>query len=159
MTFESIYHGTEESIARHLLMGNMDFALGGGEFGRGFYMGRSLRLARRRAFHKSNHHQGTAREAMALCGNVLRVQLDPLLFRSVYQVRPLTLDQAKALYARLKKSGRCGQYCDGHDALLGPIVGRPQYNTAMQYKFQGERLQNDLNWGGGYVGTFLKAVV
>lgn len=143
----NLYHGTTASSARMLLGGAISTSVGGGEYGQGFYMGESRRLARRRAFHKSQGVKGTAKAAMSLKGNTLQIELNVPRTVFSYSCCHYNLGGALRLYRDLKKHGSLAVFKDSHDALIGPIVGCSRYYQVQQYKFQSARVENALNYG------------
>ena len=48
------YHGTSESVADDLVVGNVQISRGGGELGKGFYLGTQLHVAK--AWAKQMHN-------------------------------------------------------------------------------------------------------
>jgi hypothetical protein len=154
-----LYHGTTPSIASSLRSGQIQIALGGGEFGRGFYMGTSKRLAKRRGYHKTFSKTGTASVAMAMQANTLVVTLDEAKHQGVYRCRNLDLRQSIGLYGSVRKHRTFVTYMDGHDAIVGAIVGNSRYHNVTQYKFQSSRAETILNVGCPHDSITSKAIV
>lgn len=145
-----LYHGTTPAVAKILLQGGILITQGGGEFGVGFYMGTSKRLAKRRAFHKTYSQKGTAKAAMCLNNNTLSITLDKNIFRHSYICRQLDLRASIGLYGYVKKCSTFMSFNDGSDAIEGHIVGWSRYFDVTQYKFQSSKAQLMLNVGCPY---------
>lgn len=143
-----LFHGTTPAIAQLLMNCQVNVTIGGGEFGRGFYLGASRRLAKRRAFHKTLGVPGTALQAMAAKDNTFQVELDTVQLLAFYNEKTLDRSGARALFARLKSSGQTGNYsfAPAYDVVVGPIAGRKgRYFCVDQYKFDSLRSADVLN--------------
>lgn len=154
-----LYHGTTPLIASSLHSGQIQIGNGGGEFGRGFYMGSSKRLAKRRGYHKTYSKIGSASAAMAMQANTLAIELDKVIHASAYNCRNLDLRQSIGLYGSIRKHRSFTSYMDNHDAIVGCIVGNSRYYNVIQYKFQSSRAEQILNNGCKYGSIKSKAIV
>ncbi|EOX1608236.1 hypothetical protein HJ052_11130 [Vibrio parahaemolyticus] len=146
---KDFYHGTTPQIANELHKRKVSLSFGGGEFGKGFYVGSSLRLARRRGFHKTTDKIGTASEAMNYYGNVFVIKFDETKFSQYYKPKKLTKDEAVALFRKLsKKPKTTSSYTVSaqYDYIVGPVVGgRKRYLDVIQYKFDSQKTEDYLN--------------
>lgn len=143
-----LFHGTTPVHAKDLYNCKIDVDLGGGEFGKGFYLGTSKRLAKRRAFHKTEGIYGTAQNAVASKNNTFKVTIELPLLYAFYRKRLLDRDQARKLFQQLKKDGCAGSYSFGPstDIVEGPVVGgKGRYLSVTQLKFDTKRSENVLN--------------
>jgi hypothetical protein len=143
----TLFHGTTPQVANQLVNGKIQIAMGGGEFGQGFYMGTSKRLAKRRAFHKTYASNGTAHAAMSIHGNTFSIELDEVRHASVYSCRQLNLKQSIGLYGSIRRHNLYASIIDQNDAIVGAIVGSSRYYNVIQYKFQSQRVEQSLNTG------------
>jgi len=159
MALLSLYHGTTPSIASNLRSGKIQFAMGGGEFGRGFYMGTSKRLAKRRGFHKTYSNPGSASTAMAMQANTLVITLDEVKYQYAYRCRSLDLRQSIGLYGSVRTHRTFATYMDDHDAIVGAIVGNSRYYNVTQYKFQSSYAETSLNTGCPHSSITSKGIV
>lgn len=143
-----LFHGTDSHTANQLLAGRIDVGRGGGEFGRGFYLGSSKRLAKRRAFHKTENTQGTAAQAMnAKIPNTLYIEVSHQQLNYHYHPSRLSLPESIKLYQQLKHSHQAGTYLTQNkaDFIRGFLVGTGRYYNVIQYKFESQRSQDLLN--------------
>jgi hypothetical protein len=144
----TLYHGTDPVTASSLKACRIDVSIGGGEFGQGFYLGSSKRLAKRRAFHKSEGHQGTAKAALnAKTENTFFITFNTTSLHQHYKTQKLCLSESIQLYKELKSKNQTKTYIAPHgiDAIKGPIVGTGRYYDIIQYKFQSHKSQLMLN--------------
>ncbi|WP_175983421.1 hypothetical protein [Burkholderia vietnamiensis] len=143
-----LFHGTTPAIAKQLINCKVTVALGGGEFGRGFYLGTSRRLAKRRAFHKTQAVVGTAAQAMSSKDNTFQVTVDVVQLRTFYGEKLLDRNGARALFAQLKSANTTGSYsvAPNYDYVVGPVAGRKgRYLCVTQFKFDSLRSEKVLN--------------
>ena len=136
-----LYHGTNPDSAQELFNCKVKVEIGGGEFGRGFYMGTSKRLAKRRAFHKTEQRFGSAQEAMrSNHKNTFAILLDKDKLIVGTKHKLLSREESISLYQRLKKNNACSQYpyLTKYDFIDGVIVGKKRYYDVHQYKFESE---------------------
>lgn len=143
------YHGTTPQIASQLHNRKISLTFGGGEFGKGFYVGSSRRLARRRGFHKTTGKQGTANEAMNYYGNVFVIEFDETLLSHHYKPNKLTKDEAINLFKTLSKKPKTTSshtVSPQYDYIVGPVVGgKKRYLDVIQYKFDSPKTEHYLN--------------
>ena len=144
-----LYHGTTTSIVKQLANCKVDVDLGGGEFGKGFYLGDSRRLAKRRAYHKQTSIYGNANDALNYFNNTLEVSIDINDLSHYYKQKTLTRDQARSLFDKLSsKPKTTGSYSISvtHDYIVGPVVGRKgRYLCVKQFKFDSKSSEGVLN--------------
>lgn len=143
-----LYHGTTPSVAIDLKNCKVDVEKGGGEFGKGFYLGNSRRLAKRRAFHKTEGKLGTAREAMNAKDNTFIVTIDDIELKKYFKQKLLSRVQARDLFSKLCRDRATASYVvrPEYDYILGPVAGRKgRYLCVDQYKFDSEKSQDILN--------------
>lgn len=153
---ETFYHGTTPSTVIDLKNGKIDVERGGGEFGLGFYVGTSKRLARRRAFHKTSEERGikiprtvSAREFMETKNNLLVVQYDESRIKGVLQRACLNRKESLDLFHRVKKKKKTTSknvLPISYDMIDGHIAGQNgSLLCAKQIKFETEIAQDKLN--------------
>ncbi|UAB68704.1 DUF3990 domain-containing protein [Vibrio sp. SCSIO 43132] len=145
----TLYHGTDPNIVRDLQNCKVDVDKGGGEFGKGFYLGNSRRLAKRRAYHKTKGVYGTANDAMNYFNNTLEVKINILDLDNFYKKKTLDIEQGRRLFNKLSaKPKTTGSYTfyPNHDYIVGPVVGRKgRYVCVTQYKFDSKSSENVMN--------------
>ncbi|MGI3066580.1 DUF3990 domain-containing protein [Vibrio harveyi] len=145
----TLYHGTDPNIVKDLQNCKVDVSKGGGEFGKGFYLGDSRRLAKRRAYHKTKGVYGTANDAMHYFNNTLEVKINVLDLEKFYNEKALDRQQGRRLFDKLStKPKTTGSYSvsPDYDYIVGPIVGRKgRYLCVTQYKFDSKRSENVMN--------------
>lgn len=143
-----LYHGTTSKIVKDLFNCKVNVSCGGGELGRGFYLGDSKRLAKRRAFHKTTGVLGNAQKALSMPANTLQVEIDiQLLTAHNFKFINLNRDDARGLFHSLQQNKTTGSYVTGKtDFLISPIVGRKgRYQCITQYKLESTNSQNLIN--------------
>jgi hypothetical protein len=109
--------------------GTINVAIGGGEFGRGFYTQGSISNAHRRGHGIYGHN-----------GAVLVLDIDDAHYAALNFQR-LSVNGAQQLNARLNGAAR-NTYVTAHDVIVGPLVSA---TTIEQQKFQSQIAQNLLN--------------
>lgn len=130
------YHGTASSIAVNLAAGQVNVAQGGGELGRGFYVGEHLHLAKAWAVHRYGDRKN----------NVVEFDVpDP----HIDQLDVGYLDGPKATLCRtnIRRAGTTRTHTFGRDMVWAPIVGN-DYVVGDQFKWESttsESLLNSLN--------------
>ncbi|WP_438015097.1 DUF3990 domain-containing protein [Sorangium sp. So ce315] len=124
-----LYHGTRLAHARAIVgpPPTVDVTRGGGEFGRGFYLGESKGMALRFAFHRSKDPA------------VVQVELPDETYERL-SVREL--DHANSNRLRLEAARSKTTYLVGVDIVVGTIENEPR---KMQHKFESEAAQTQLN--------------
>ena len=143
------FHGGEKNVIESLVDGNIDVTLGGGELGRGFYLGKELKEAKAWAYHKYKDRAGIL---------MLKIKDDDFL-----DFNPLPLNYYQALIKRfeIKRSGQARTYLFNENIVWSPIIGNidaywsddtsnilispsvPQENE--QYKYESRRAQDFIN--------------
>ena len=134
MSFEepiSGFHGGPESAVSHMQRGNIDVSLGGGEFGRGFYMSDRLHVAKAWAVNK--HSSDSVLEARMREGEFWKLDINPLDYR-----------QACELRRKLRRQSTTRTHRVGCDLVWGRIVGGANIYSD-QYKAESEDAQSFLN--------------
>lgn len=126
------YHGTSQQAAAALVNGAIDVSLGGGELGRGFYMGEYLWVAK--AWAANRHGSASA---------VLKVNVEDDAF---YRLDPLLLSRIDALQQSnmIKHQGETRSFLFGRNVVWSPIVGSTRVD-ADQFKFESDDAQLLLN--------------
>ncbi|PTT49437.1 DUF3990 domain-containing protein [Aeromonas sp. HMWF014] len=145
----TLYHGTDSNVVQDLKNCKVDVSKGGGEFGKGFYLGDSRRLAKRRAYHKTKGVYGTADNAMHYLNNTLEVKINIIQLEKFYKKNELNREQGRSLFDKLsKKPKTTGSYSvtPDYDYIVGPVVGRKgRYLCVTQYKFDSKESENVMN--------------
>lgn len=126
-----MYHGSDENSVQNLIRGNIDVAMGGGEIGKGFYLGDMLHVAKAWAMNKHNSN------------SVLQVEVKENDFFSLV---PLTLTYEEALKKRasIRKENKQRTYIFDRNVVWAPIVGTEKLK-ADQFKWESADSQNLLN--------------
>lgn len=141
-----LFHGTDPQTATKLNNGCVDITLGGGEFGRGFYMGTSKRLAKRRGYHAAYGISGTANDAMRMRNNTFFIEVDETKYKKFLSSNDLTLTASQRMFGKIKRKKLWNNSIGAHDCIRGFIVGNPRYYCAKQWKFQTVNSQSYLNF-------------
>lgn len=117
------YHGTSKQNAKDIIDNGVNISLGGGELGKGFYVGDLLHRAAAWAWNKYNSDL-----------SVLIFDVDDSEFLKL-DLLVLDFNEAYELRKRLKRKGLTRKYSKGVDAIWAPIVGQkiPYFN---QIKFE-----------------------
>gem|GEM_PF-1206313 len=145
MAIIRLHHGTDSTTALVLQQGQIDTTKGSGELGRGFYLGTSLRLAKRRAFHKSFGRRAISKKELHLLhNNVLRTEFDDRKSNNLRSER-LSLQKANILYHTLRKNRQTRTYRFRKDYVSAPIVGNSNYYNVEQQKWESKRGETFLN--------------
>lgn len=142
-----LYHGTSQHVAKLLKNCKVDVSLGGGEFGKGFYLGTSRRLAKRRGFHKTFKHYGTAHEALSYKNNTFVISFDSSQLSDYYSKVEYDRLASRQLFNHLKRNNLTGSYsATPNDYIVGAVAGRKgRYFDVIQYKFDSKKSENILN--------------
>ena len=141
-----IFHGTDPQTAASLIKHKVDVSRGGGEFGQGFYMGTSKRLAKRRAFHKTEGHLGSAKLAMdSNKSNTFVVSINLTELQKYFFNIKYDKVGSKLLYEKIKKKRAQSTYKLGQDFIMGSVVGTGRYFDVLQFKFESSNSQDMLN--------------
>ncbi len=124
-----LYHGTRLTHARAIVgpPPAADVTRGGGEFGRGFYLGESKGMALRFAFHRSKDPA------------VVQVELPDETYERL-SVREL--DHASSNRLRIEAARLKTTYLVGVDVVVGTIENEPR---KLQHKFESVAAQTQLN--------------
>jgi len=145
----TLYHGTDRNIVQKLKNCQVDVSKGGGEFGKGFYLGDSRRLAKRRAYHKTKGVYGTADDAMHYFNNTLEVKINIHQLSRFYKKYGLNREQGRSLFSKLSQSPKTtGSYsvAPNYDYIVGPVIGRKgRYFCVTQYKFDSKSSEKVMN--------------
>lgn len=146
MNIITLYHGTDPATAVKLLNCKVDISIGGGEFGKGFYLGTSKRLAKRRAFHKTEGSLGTAQQAMRSNNkNTFMVQFERWEIEKTFSQLVLNRNDSISLYHRIKSAKVQSSYLSNRDYIVGIIVGTKRYYDITQYKFESDKSEKVFN--------------
>lgn len=127
-----LFHGTTRTFAVALaaVPGTINVLVGGGEFGRGFYTQSSVGNAMRWASGRSPNQAA-----------VLRLAIDDGDYNLLHRIT-LSLPQAVALTAALRKNGTEQTWTRNCDVLIGPLNGNTRIE---QQKFESIGSQTLLN--------------
>lgn len=128
-----VYHGTYRKAA-HTIVGppaNVDVTIGGGELGRGFYVGESLALAA--AWAKARWQAQNPSIVKLDVNDVYYAQLSILV---------LNWNRVVNTWTQLQYSGTENSHLFYRDVVYGPLVTYPH---AAQHKFESFRAQTILN--------------
>lgn len=125
------YHGTSKVHAQNIVNGKIDVSLGGGELGKGFYLGNELYVAKAWATQMHN------------CESVVEIQINDNDF---YDFDILCLNRLEALENRqiIRNSGQTRTYEFLKDIVWSPIVGGAEV-YADQHKWESKTGENYLN--------------
>lgn len=128
-----VYHGTSTAYANAIAAGGIQVALGGGEFGMGFYTGEHLHVARTWAFHTNSRNDA----------KVVELDIDENDFVSM---NPLILDGREAVAYRnnIRSSGTTRTYLFYHNVVWGRIVGTEKIHSD-QFKWESRSAEIFLN--------------
>ncbi|MEP4196146.1 MAG: hypothetical protein ABJL99_11000 [Aliishimia sp.] len=127
----STFHGTSDEFAKALINGCVDTTLGGGEFGRGFYLGTELHVAK--AWAKQRYDTAAVVE--------FRMK-DEDFFN--FDIEALTQTQAIEHREHIKSTQTQRSFTFGKDVAWGPIVGGPKI-FCDQHKWESTAGQSYLN--------------
>ena len=129
------YHGTTLHSAKIIVKGGVDTNIGGGELGRGFYVGSRAYVAFARAWHTAYKKDNTPQ----------------VVEFTIPKIQTLTLNytewnRKKALYKWriMMKKGENRTKIFGYDIIKAPLLGGG-YWGCMQLKFEGKIGQAIIN--------------
>ena len=108
----------------------VDVTIGGGELGRGFYMGDSIALAATWAVGK-----------FAMTYSVLRVDIDDADYARL-NIESLNLARVRTTWRQLQRNGTTHTHIFGVDVVYGPLSTLPH---ASQHKFESANSAITLN--------------
>ena len=132
------YHGTDSLAAKEISTGKIDITKGGGELGRGFYVGDLMHRAFCWAWHKAQHDYAVV-EFVINDEDFLKLDI-------------LCLDRRKAsdLKYEIKRNHQQRFFVFGQDVVWAPIVGQdiPHSN---QIKFESAKGQSFINYTTKYI--------
>jgi len=130
------FHGTVVSDVITMVgepeRGGIDVALGGGEFGRGFY----TQSSKSNALTWAQNHRGEPENAC-----LLEVAIEDEAYARL-QIRLLDTKQAKRLTQRIRKRKATRTHVEGVDVVTGPLNGS---RRIQQQKFESDNAQVLLN--------------
>ena len=130
----NLFHGTIKIESDRMVKPNpphnIDVTVGGGELGRGFYLGNSCSLAASWARGKGMP-QPVLITVEAIVNDYIKLYIVTFNHQKVVN-----------LSNQLKYSGREYTYIYGADVIYGPFA---TYPNAEQYKFESKKAQNVLN--------------
>jgi hypothetical protein len=132
MPYISKYHGTCANIATDIELGKIDHTLGGGELGRGFYLGDLLWVAKAWAHNRHGKHSA-----------VVKIEIPDPEFNKL-SIELLSRTDALALRKEIKAMNATRTYTHGYDVLWSPIVGTTRVE-ADQYKYESKYGTDILN--------------
>lgn len=130
-----LYHGTTKDSAEKILK-KVDVKLGGGELGRGFYLGGTSYLAYSWARQKA---QALSEEATIIIFDVPEDVIDVLCTKSY------SLTESRRICAYIKKKNRQRDYLIGSDLVWAYIAGSSKISEAQQFKFESSKAETYLN--------------
>ena len=127
----STYHGTADRYAEEIAEGKIDISQGGGELGRGFYLGTALHVAKAWAVQ------------MHGCESVVEFQYDDDEFWA-FDIESLTDIEALECRSYIRTRDLTRTYLFSKDVVWGPIVGGPKvYCDQHKWEsFKGEAFLN-----------------
>lgn len=128
------YHGTSKNSARSIIgpPSNIDVTRGGGELGRGFYVGENISLAKAIAVGK--HGQAEAAIIKFEIDDSAYIRLD---VKNIHQRRDVY-----QLWKRLTRAGSLYLHLFHVDVVCAPFA---TIDYSYQYKFESTNAQNTLN--------------
>ena len=127
----STYHGTSDQSAKDLIDGKVDISVGGGELGKGFYLGTALHVAKAWAMQMHGSE------------SVVEFQIDDNDFWQ-FDIMSLTETEAKIHRLHIKNSRLTKTFTFSKDIVWGPIVGGPKV-YADQHKWESKNGETFLN--------------
>ncbi len=126
------YHGTNKASANNIVgpPSNVDVTRGGGELGRGFYLGKSVGLAASWSIGRFGQEDGV----------VIEFDIDDSAY---VQLKTKALDKKKVhrLWKRLKNQKKQSQHLFNVDVVYAPFAT----TNSCQYKFESQNAQTTLN--------------
>jgi hypothetical protein len=128
------YHGTDRTSANNIVgpPSGIDVTRGGGELGRGFYLGENISLAKAIAVGKHGQENAAVIRFDTDDSAFIRLQVKNLHSRQyVYQT-----------WKNLKKKRICDTYLFNTDVICAPFA---TIAFSYQYKFESENSQDVLN--------------
>ena len=131
------YHGSTPGAIDTIHSGNIDWTLGGGELGRGFYTTPDIWVASKASWNCDKEEDVTVVELVVANVDYVR------LHQEVFDLHYAQLEREKI--KKLQGNGpREYTYCF-FDVIQSPIVGKERYNINLQHKWQSDRAQDLLN--------------
>ena len=125
------YHGTSESVADDLVVGNVQISRGGGELGKGFYLGTQLHVAK--AWAKQMHN---SQAVVEFC------TFEERFFE--FDIRVLDYEQAHTARDEIRAKQATRTFTFGNDVVWSPIVVGPEIYCDQQ-KWESQHGEGCLN--------------
>ena len=131
------YHGSSASAIDSIHGGHIDWNLGGGELGKGFYTTPDIWVASKASWN---------------CGKTEQVAVVELIVKNVDYLK-LNQEVFDLHYAQLERekikqmagNGPREYIYDFFDIIQSPIVGKEKYNSNIQHKWQSNAAESLLN--------------
>lgn len=130
---EKMYHGSSQADCAAIAAGGVNVSRGGGELGRGFYLGNYYHLAVQWAHHKFGRQAAVVSFTLSSFPNngLSRKQLNRM---SAVQAR-----------AQIRRAGEERTHLFGADTVHAHVVGGHVDRTAEQLKAESTNAENFLN--------------
>jgi len=127
-----LYHGTNNYFATEIRDGRMDVKLGGGELGRGFYIGDLPHEAFNWAWHQFKREKA-----------VVKLEFDD---DEILNQRPLCLNYREACSHRniIRENNQTRNFLFNENIVWTPVVGKNIPNFS-QLKFESQNAENLAN--------------
>ena len=125
------YHGTKKDFAEEICDNNIDMTRGGGELGRGFYVGNLAHKAYSWAWHK---HKDKF--------SVIEFDINRSEFQKL-DTRYLSRESAQRKRMKIRKTHMTRTFLFGCDAVWSPVVGKETTNFH-QTKFESDKAKTFL---------------
>ena len=131
--YNSWYHGTTSTIAVLLKNGEIDISKGGGELGKGFYMGNFISQAKTWAFYKNNKRR--------VPNSIVQFNFNTWISFK-YQI--IGKNRRNKLYPLIKSKGEQRSYTFNLDFVYCKVLG-VEVNGFYQLKWESIKGQEYLN--------------
>ncbi|MGY5820829.1 hypothetical protein [Vibrio chemaguriensis] len=131
------YHGSTPSAIDSIHGGGIDWKLGGGELGRGFYTTPDIWVASKASWNCDENENVSVVE-LVVPDSELRQ-----LHQEVFDLHYALLERGKI--KRMKGDGPREHIFPFFDLVQSPIVGKEKYNRNLQHKWQSDDAEHLLN--------------
>jgi|TARA_R110000744_G_scaffold218088_1_gene336822 hypothetical protein len=131
------YHGSNATAINSIHNGNIDWKLGGGELGRGFYTTPDIWVASKASWNCDTKEEVSVVELIVNDKDYLQ------LHQEVFDLHYAHLEREKIKC--MQGNGPRNYVQNFFDIIQSPIVGKEKYNRNLQHKWQSDASQNLLN--------------
>ncbi|MBZ2189140.1 hypothetical protein K8B33_08525 [Alcanivorax sp. JB21] len=131
------YHGSSSAAIDSIHSGKIDWSLGGGELGKGFYTTPDIWVASKASWNCDDKEEVSVVELVVKNLDYLK------LHQEAFDLHYAQLEREKI--KRMQGNGPRDYVYDFFDIIQSPIVGKGKYNRNLQHKWQSDAAEDLLN--------------